>query len=192
MDEISFICPNIEIQAKIKHLRSFVKPKTLEGRKRATLEIRIQPQYVTFHIPGAQEKLYCATKGWGSFTLSLEYFYQVLTDYTGDIFNPKFIDGEMHAGGLFTKGLGFKIQNTHPENDVTLDLPINYTHVDILKLRGKIKSKEIEIVNSEQLISKAEAKLESDINAAYKILTIYGVSLEEIEALVGKHTGFFY
>ena len=187
MEEISFQYPNIEILDKIKRLRSLVRPKSLKARKSATLEIRIQPQYVSFHIPGAEEKLYCSTKGWGSFTLSLEFFYQVLSDYTGNIFSPIFKDGEMQAGGLFTKGLGYKIQNTHPENKATLDLPINYTTVDILKLRKEINANEIVIANAERLIEKAEAKLNEDINAAYNILKIYGVEIDEIKSLISKY-----
>lgn len=109
MEEIGFHCPKIEILDKIKGLRSLIRPKSAKARRSATLEIRIQPQYVTFHMPGGSVRLYCSTKGWGSYTLSLEYFYQILTDYTGAVFSPKFIDGEMQAGGLFTKGLGFKI-----------------------------------------------------------------------------------
>ena len=187
MEEISFQCPNIEILDKIKRLRSLVRPKSLKARKSATLEIRIQPQYVSFHIPGATEKLYCTTRGWGSFTLSLEYFYQVLSDYTGNIFSPIFKDGEMQAGGLFTKGLGYKIQNTHPENKATLDLPINFTTVDILKLRSKIRTKEIEIVNADRLIEKAEAKLDEDVKSVYYILKVYGVTEGDINNLVKKY-----
>ena len=187
MEEISFHCSNIEILDKIKRLRSLVRPKSLKARKSATLEIRIQPQYVSFHIPGAEEKLYCSTKGWGSFTLSLEYFFQILTDYTGNIFAPNFKEGEMQAGGLFTKGLGYKIQNTHPENKATLDLPINYTTVDILKLRKEINANEIVIANAERLIEKAEAKLNEDINAAHRILKDYGVTEGDINNLVKKY-----
>lgn len=184
MEEIGFNCPNVEIIDKIKRLRSLVKPRL---RKSATLEIRIQPQHVTFHIPGGEVKLYCSTKGWGSYTLSLEYFYMILTDYTGTVFAPTFKDGEMQAGGLFTKWLGFKIQNTHPENKPTLELPLNCSDVEILKLRNKMKSDQINITNAEVLIKKAELKLEKDIATAHKALSIYGVNLEDIKGIVGKY-----
>jgi len=152
----------------------------------ATLEIRIQPQFVSFHISGGEIKLFCNTKGWGSFTLSLEYFFQVLTDYTGAVFSPTFKNGEMQAGGLFTKGLGFKIQNNHPENKVTLDLPLNYTDLDILKLRNQTSEKQLEIVNAKRLIEQAEKRLEINIELAYKTLKDYGVNKNEIIQLINK------
>ena len=77
MDEITFTCTKAELLKKLKRIRSFIQPKSEKARKATTLEIRIQPSFVSFNIPGASEKLECTTKGWASFTLSLEYFYPV-------------------------------------------------------------------------------------------------------------------
>lgn len=184
MDEISFHCSKVEILEKIKQLRSLVRPKSKKSLMAATLEIRIQPQFVSFHISGGELKLFCNTKGWGSFTLSLEYFFQVLTDYTGAVFSPTFKNGEMQAGGLFTKGLGFKIQNNHPENKVTLDLPLNYTDLDILKLRNQTSEKQLEIVNAKRLIEQAEERLELNIEIAYNALKIYGIEKDLFHLMV--------
>lgn len=71
MDTISFHCSKVEILEKIKQLRSLVRPKSKKSLMAATLEIRIQPQFVSFHISGGELKLFCNTKGWGSFTLSV-------------------------------------------------------------------------------------------------------------------------
>ncbi len=186
MEEISFSCFKVEILEKIKRLRANVLPRSKKAKMAATLEIRIQPQYVSLHITGGTEKLFCNTKGWGSFTLSLEYFYLILTDYSGTIFAPTFHDGEMQAGGLFTRGLGFKIQNAHPENKVTLDLPLNYTELDVLKLRNK-PSEQLTIVNADALVESAEQKLEYRIGKAFQELKCYGVTSQEIKELVEKH-----
>ncbi len=187
MNEISFQCSKIELLDKVKHLRSFVKPKSAKARRETSLEIRVQPKYVSFCIPGIEVKQFCSTEGWGSFTLSLEYFYLILTDYTGAIFAPKFIDGEMQAGGLFTKGLGFKIQNTHPENRPTIEIPLNYTPADILNLRDKLDPNSIGIQSVYLLIERAEVKLKEDVRDAHKALSSYGVSREEILEMVNKH-----
>jgi hypothetical protein len=186
MNEISFQCSKIELLDKVKHLRSFVKPKSPKARREAAIEIRVQPNYVSLCIPGIEVKQFCSTEGWGSFTLSLEYFYLILTDYTGAIFAPKFIDGEMQAGGLFTKGLGYKIQNTHPENKPTVEIPLNYKPADILNLRDKLDPKSIGIASAYALIERAEAKLKEDVRDAHKALSKYGVSRNEIEELVKK------
>lgn len=64
---------------------------------------------------------------------------------------------------------------------------MNYSDVDILKLRSKIKSDQSEIANAEILIENAEKKLQSNIESAYKVLKIYGVGIDEIGELVNKH-----
>lgn len=82
--------------------------------------------------------------------------------------------------------LGFKIQNNHPENKVTLDLPLNYTDLDILKLRNQTSEKQLEIVNAKRLIEQAEKRLEINIELAYKTLKDYGVNKNEIIQLINK------
>lgn len=64
---------------------------------------------------------------------------------------------------------------------------MNYSDVDILKLRSKIKSDQSEIANAEILIENEEKKLQSNIESAYKVLKIYGVGIDEIGELVNKH-----
>lgn len=181
MDEVGFTCATRELVDKVSKLRSLQKGVK---RKKATIEIRVQPQYVSFHTLGATIKLLCSTKGWGSYTLSLEYFYMVLTDYSGDVFSPRFIDGGMEIGGLFTRGLGSTIQATHPENRPTVDLPINYTDVDILALQKKYSSPELSLTNSQVLVSEAESRLDERLRMAHKYLEPYSITLEELTRYV--------
>ena len=78
METIGFTCIRTELINKVNKLRTAVGPKiTKKVRKEAIVEIRIQPQYITLTVPFAGEKLYCATKGYGIFSLSLEYLYQI-------------------------------------------------------------------------------------------------------------------
>lgn len=189
MDEITFACTKTELLKKLKRIRSFVQPKSEKARKATTLEIRIQPSFVSFNIPGGSEKIDCTTKGWASFTLSLEYFYQILMDHNSVEFSPVFSNGEMRVGGLITTGIGFKIQGTHPENKATLDLPLNYSDIDILKLRRKTKDAHLEIVNAKTIIDAAELILTTKIEEAFTALKFYGVSRDELKQLVEQHIG---
>ncbi|HQW23638.1 MAG TPA: hypothetical protein PLI47_10060 [Bacteroidia bacterium] len=184
MEEVSFNCQTSELLHKIEHLRSLVKPRSAKARRETLLEIRIQPNFVSFCIPGLEVKQFCSTKGWASYTFSLEYFYMILNDYTGLIFTPKFIDGEMHVGGLFTKGLGYNMETTHPENKLTIDIPLNYSPVDILNLKDKLDPNSIGIAGVYSLIANEEQKLIKNIGIAYKALSSYGFSRDEISQFV--------
>ncbi len=183
MNEVGFTCATRELVDKVSKLRSLQKGVK---RKKATIEIRVQPQYVSFHTLGGTVKLLCPTKGWGSYTLSLEYFYMILTDYSGDVFSPKFIDEGMEVGGLFTRGLGCAIEATHPENQPTFNLPINYTDVDILALPRKYTLPELKLTNAQLLVVEAEACLEERIRLAHKHLEPYGITIDELTRYVWR------
>lgn len=179
--ESEFICLKKDAVSRISRMKKLTKSTS---KKSATIEIRVHPLYVTFHAVGFQEKLFCETKGVGAYTMSLEYFLQLLKDTQGEKIHPQFKDNGMYLGGLFSKGVGYKIQCTHPENAVTLDLPINYRDVDLLRLRGKVTDEELELTNDSTIIEAAEERLEKNIHEALKVLKEYGVTKEDLINLV--------
>ena len=179
--ESEFTCLKTDAIDRISRMKKVAK-STL--KKSATVEIRIQPLFVTFLAVGSQEKLFCDTKGVGAYTMSLEYFLQLLEDTAGDKVNPQFKNDGMYLGGVFSRGVRYKIQSTHPENTVTLDLPLNYRDVDLLRLRGKFTREELELTNDGCIIEDAEERLNTNIDTALKILNEYGVNKVDLIALV--------
>lgn len=186
MNKISFQCDKKILLERLKIFRRILKPGV---RKITTLEIRIQPLWITLHITGASEKIHCITDGYGSFTISLEYFYSIVNDTEGTAFSPKFINGEMHIGPIIASGLGFKIYQTHLENKQTPDLALNYTDIDILKIKNEISYLSPTGFDGKKLVDSAERALQSNIAFAHDYLKKYGVTIEDIEEIVEKYVG---
>ena len=90
----------------------------------------------------------------------------------------------MHVGGLFTKGLGYNMETTHPENKITIDIPLNYSPADILNLKDKLDPNSIGIAGVYSLIANEEQKLIKNIGVAHKALSCYGISRDEISQFV--------
>jgi hypothetical protein len=183
MSQVSFQCEKKALLESIKRLRQLFNP---EARKSAPVEIRIQPQFVSLHVNGGMEKIFCVSNGWGSFTVLLEYLNALVRETDGKAFSPSFINGEMHVGGVITSGLGFKIYQTHLENKQTPDLPVNYSDVDVLKLRNDILFMGSPASEARRLIMSAEHTLNKNIRQAHIFLKQYGVTIEDLEELVGK------
>lgn len=179
--ESEFTCIKKDAINRIARMKKIVKSTV---KKSATVEIRIQPLFVTFMTVGSQEKLFCDTKGFGAYTMSLEYFLQLLKDAPGEKVNPQFKNDGMYLGGVFSRGVQYKIQSTHPENTVSLDLPLNYRDVDLLRLRGKFTIEELELTNDGSIIDDAEERLNTNINLALKVLCEYGVNKSDLVTLV--------
>jgi hypothetical protein len=181
MESVSFTCATKELRPLIAHLFKLVPSKM---RRATSIEIRIQPQYVSFHTPGAERKLFCPTAGWGSFTLSLPYFNQLVQDHGKEVFHAEFKGDELNLGGLFTKGIFTPIQSTHPEMRPSLDLPVNFRDIELLRLHWQGRAFDKSILNADQMIEVAEKRMEANVQKAYEVLREYDIRKDEIIAWI--------
>lgn len=181
MNEASFVCQVVDLKPLVDKLYKLVPARM---RKVTSIEIRIQPRFVSFHTPGAELKLFCSTAGWGSFSMSLPYFRQLVHDHGNRVFHPVFRDDELEVGGLFTKGLFTRIQSTHPEMRPSLDLPVNFRDIDLLRLHWQGREFDKSMLNADRMIEQAEERLKVNARKAADALKDYDISLHEIMSLI--------
>ncbi len=179
MDEIGFTCPTKELLEKIHGLRSLLKGAK---RKKARLEVGIEPQFVTFNIEGGSFRLMCQTKGWSIFNVPFEYFFLILRDYPFNVFSVKVKDDGLDFGGMFLSGLSFKTK--YVQKQIAMDLPLNYSDNDLLALTKKYPMDVVIPTSASLLVAEAEGRFDERIRLAHKHLVPYGISFDELTEFV--------
>ncbi len=146
-------------------------------------EITITDNKVTLNIPGAEFYIGAVTQGTAKVTLPFLYLLDVVKCESK--IDSTFI---IEDGRIILNELIFNA-NTNFFNDDkilrSINLPINYTNIDLLRLRnGRYTEEEINFNKLYYKIKDAEKELKKNIRAAFKALKGYGITKIELEKLV--------
>jgi len=145
-------------------------------------EITIKTNEVIFVSIGATKVLYCNSTGPVKVSIPFLYFYDIVKNIKS--YNTQISIGE----GLMTLGnLTVKVSTCFFNDDSILrsiDLPINYAIVDIIRLSDHYTPEEIEFNKLDVMIKRAYAEIEKDINLTYRKLMKYGVSIDDLRKIV--------
>ncbi len=153
-------------------------------KKLSTLEATVIDNFLQLSIPGIQLKINAATKGSAKFAIRLWYFADIIKAEQ---------DGTLHfeltENRLSLRTLSFPVLTTFFETDRilrTVNLPLNYTDMDLVKLllSGKYTEEEISFNNLDEKAANAMRKVKSDINKVVSLMKNYGFNRKEIEALI--------
>ncbi len=149
------------------------------------IELTVTDGLLTLAVPGAIMRVECATTGTCKATMRYRYFFQMIEDCADKVISIEIKEGEINIGGVRTG-----IKTTFFEDDSilrTINLPVNYREIDILRLPDDgFTAEEIRFNVLDLLLAKAQNKLKERIEIAYSALNAYGVSEEDILALVEK------
>lgn len=165
-------------------LKQLQKIEKAGKKKDSTLEVTIFDGYIRLVIPGIELNVQAFTKGSAKFTLRLWYFT--------DIVNAE-KDSELHftltENQLNLRGFSFNVLTTFFENDRILrsiNLPVNYKYLDIVRLylSEKYTTEEIVFNNLEKEVIDAINKLNADIDKITSTMRKYGFTRENIETLL--------
>ncbi len=179
---VKFTVPQKELLVNLKKFRA-AKGKRAKELK-IICEITVTDGKITIVLPGIELYIPCKTTGGGA-KIAVKYFYflDVVKGITDK--EPEFIVTQ----GTITVGiLTFHCQTWFFPNDRILrsiQLPINYSDIDLLNLRnGKYTNEELEFNKMTFKIERAEENLKSNIKSAFNKIKEYGVNYSEIEELV--------
>ena len=169
-------CKTSELNDVMRFLSKAV-PKNKKGILYGC-EITIKTNEVIFVSIGATKVLYCNSTGPVKISIPFLYFYDIVKNIR--IFNAQISIGE----GLMTIGdLTVKASTCFFNDDSILrsiNLPINYSIVDILRLSDQYTPQEIEFNKLDGMIKIAYAEIDKDINLTYGILKKYGFTKDEV------------
>lgn len=169
-------CKTSELNDVMRFLSKAV-PKNKKGILYGC-EITIKTNEVIFVSIGATKVLYCNSTGPVKISIPFLYFYDIVKNIR--TFNAQISIGE----GLMTIGdLTVKASTCFFNDDSILrsiNLPINYSIVDILRLSDQYTPQEIEFNKLDGMIKIAYAEIDKDVNLTYGILKKYGFTKDEI------------
>lgn len=148
-------------------------------------EITVIDGKVKFAIPGCLFELECETEGTAKAAIPFLYFYEIVKAHSKE--NIKF---EIYESNMKCGNIKFKADTWFFPNDKilrTLDIPMNYKDLDLLKLRHQnYTEEELQFNKITRKIDEAEERLKTNLLNAYLILKDYNVSYEEIKKIVDE------
>jgi hypothetical protein len=184
MHQASFIVRKSKLKTQLakmhKALAMMYKMKTY-----TVLELTITDDLLTLVIPGIKLELPCKTVHTAKATFDFHYFYDIVKTWDGVFFECVVTDNQLQMG--VTK---VTAQTTFFEDDSILrsiKLPINYTDWHLLQLKQiGFTLEELRFNNLEFAVHHAKKRLKANTTRAKGILSIYGVTKQEIEDLIAS------
>ncbi|MGN6601475.1 MAG: hypothetical protein ACTHK8_03435 [Ginsengibacter sp.] len=153
-------------------------------RKKTILEVTITDSFLELLVPGIQLQITAATKGAAKFTVLLDYFLEIIKAE-----KPGTLDFMISENSLNLRVFAFSVQTTFFEDDKILrsiNLPINYTDKDIVKLylSEKYTNEEIAFNKLNERVERAMLNTKKDIDKVSSIMKAYGFNKKEVESIV--------
>jgi hypothetical protein len=174
-------CGLVNIQEADKHHRVAL-PKSKKERAKAILEMNFKPQEVQLSVIGAMYRLRTSSGCYAKVLLPFVFFDTIVKDWKGEVFVASFDNGVITFGGSSLESDAIKI--IHPENQPKIDLPINYSDLDLLRSELQYSFKELERMNLISKIDKARENLDEAIRISLSHLSVYGIKYDDIEKLI--------
>lgn len=168
----SFITPRKELLATLAQLKRI---ETAARKKNSVLDVTLLDGYIQLVIPGAELKLPAVTQGSGRFSMRLWYFASFVQDDRN-----KEILCYLGENCLINGQRTIAAQTTFFTSDAilrTIDLPANYTRMDLIRivLSGRYTPEEIAFNKLDKDTSQAIQEAIADVNRISLILSKYGL-----------------
>jgi hypothetical protein len=180
----------VTIKANTKQLiqtLKFVKKGVSRNSAKAkttTCEITVIDGKAAFAVPGAVFSLPCTTQGTCKATVPFLHFTEIIKSSKTTETEITITEGYLKTGivTISAKTTFFKDDSILR----TIDLPINYTDGDILRLSEDTRYtvEELEFNKLVSKIGKANDNLKDNLMVSYKSLKQYGVTYDELADLV--------
>lgn len=147
------------------------------------LELTVTDGLLTLVIPGVRLEVPCLTNSTAKAAVGLFYFTDIIATWSTSEIDCIIKDHTITVGVT-----SFRAKTTFFETDSILrsmKLPINYTDLHLLQLEyNGFTPEEISFNNLEREVSRAKRNLTTNIRKAYELLGVYGMTRQEVEALV--------
>lgn len=176
----TFSCKTSELLKVLKFLHLAI-PKKVKNYQRI-MEVTIKTNEVIFVIAGASQSLNCTAKGPAKFTMSFPYFYDMASTTLKPISYISVGDYFMIFNGSTVHVETFFFQDYSILRSI--DIPMNYSISDILRLSLKYTEEEIEFNKLSEAIQIAFKSLANDTKLVVSKLKKYGFSQMEIEKFI--------
>lgn len=153
-------------------------------KKHSVLEVTVIDDALILNIPGVELKVKAETRGSVKFTARLWYFTDVVSSYGVEALSCLITENTIKINNTF-----FDVYTTFFANDSILrsiDLPANYTDIDIYRLQvsGKYTEDEIEFNRLTEKVNDATKQIKIDTDKVAVILRKYGFTKSDINEIM--------
>jgi hypothetical protein len=184
---ISFQCKTKDIKATLKLLKGVHKHKHIIGIK-VTCEITLTDGNVQLAIPGAIFNFKCQSKGTAKATMEFRKLYNLIDHHSYDELYVEFFDGSLRFGSVIVEAKTIFFKNDSVLK--TINLPDNYTDLDLLLMKNEGYTKEeLEFNNISGIIEMAERRVYYNVRRSAGYLREYGITPQEIKKLLMEKLG---
>lgn len=150
-----------------------------------TIELTITDGLLTLVVPGSRVELKCETVSTAKATIGFFYFKNIIQSW-----NNLKVECIITTKTIKIGATSYHAQSTFFESDRILrsiKLPMNYTAHHLLQLENKgFTEEEIAFNDLEFAVYQAKKELKANIRKTVSYLKQYGVTTEEIEALINS------
>lgn len=177
---------SFEVKRKelLSALTAFSRLTKSVNRKTTVIEVTVIDGGLILNIPGAELTAQAQTKGTAKFSTKLWYWADIVKSDDIDTLSCLVTDDTLRVSNTT-----FNVQTTFFRDDNILrsiDLPLNYTYVDLYRLKhsGKYTEQEIAFNHLTERIEDSVLKIKADIDKAYLILKKYGFAKKDVSELI--------
>lgn len=181
MSKAYFTVSKRELHSALKRILNVVG---VAGRLRSFLEVTIYEKHLELQVPGVSIKVPAKTNGSAKFSTLLLFMEDIVKNEKDLMLDFQLLEGELKI-----RTSTFLVQTTFFESDRILrsiELPVNYDFVDLMKLHlsGKYTEEEIKFNHLDKDLKKAITKTKREITHLARVLSKYGFQEKEVEELV--------
>ncbi len=175
----SLMCKSKDLLETLKFLKRAI-PSNSSGKK-YTCEITVTVNQAQFVVIGAKRLLYCNANGPAKVSVPFFHLYSIIKSI--NVLNTHISIGD---GFITINEITLYVWTCFMEDDTILrsvNLPINFSPADIVKLPEQYSKEEMEFNNLTELHRRMHKTLTDEIKQEYARLKKYGFTPEEIETL---------
>lgn len=175
----------LKLWKTLRQLRPLIKGRTGYAIW-VMCEVTITDGNVLFSIPGGQYNHHCETTGNARFTIKFLELYDIVKHHKG-----RKIEITVRQGYVKFGPVSVSANTCFFEDDKVLrsiDIPMNYTDVDILKLPSMgYTPEELEFNKVTPMVEAAKKRLDAKLGKAMKHLTLYDLDREKLRNFILNH-----
>lgn len=173
-----FIVNTVAFRKQLKAWKKLVPAYRYSG----ILHIGVEPFKVRLKAAGLEQTMEATTEGFADLHVPFQMLYKLVLAETYPVFRVVVCPGELKSGTFSAKNENIKVTSFLASDEI--NLPMNYTQMDLLALRYSHGATELANHGWLSKVNLAEVELEQALNAAHRKLRDYGVTYEELSELV--------
>jgi hypothetical protein len=182
MNHSSFSINKNKLLQELNNIAKVVGRKNKQS-KNVIAELTITDNLLTIVLPGITKSIECLTYSSVKATIGFYYFKDIIETSNNHEIECNIFDNELRIGGT-----AIHLKTTFFENDSILrsiQLPVNYTPLHLLQLEHKgFTIEELRFNNLEFDVYEAKRALNKNVQQAFDILRLYGITEIEIQELI--------